>query len=452
MLKRPNTSRRFRFRLRGLFVFTTIAGVVLAWGVLRPMAYQRHKSQIAAHIQSLGGTIEPCGRSMLGAPHGNWLSDLLNISEPNEELWYVHLENSKVTASDLEKLRDCEWIRRLDLSNTALGDDAVGSIVTLRKLRDLHLAGTKFTDQGIAQLAALPRLRLLDTRQTAVTYDGLAKLDQALPDANFQEQRALAELPSSETLQIATTSDFDAHDDFDERDEFGLGASIWQSISKTLQILTRQGENSNDRRAVTATEIEHLRHMRGTRSLFCANTVLGADGLAWIDGFDELRDASIHTCDITARDLKLLAKRPALEFLSFSSNGLTNEDVAMLKSVTRLKTLSVSEEHITPHVLATLSQLTSLENLQLHFWHFDQEGQKGRATPERFADVRASVAQLESLPKLKKLTLTGRVISDETIEPVLDIESLEELTIPKEAISPAMRERLRAAIPTVVEQ
>jgi len=60
---------------------------------------------------------------------------------------------------------------------------------------------------------------------------------------------------------------------------------------------------------------------------------------------------------------------------------LTNEDLATLKSATRLKTLSLNEEHVTPYVLATLSQLKTLEDLQLHFWHFDEEGQKGRATP-----------------------------------------------------------------------
>jgi Leucine-rich repeat (LRR) protein len=449
MLKRPSTNRRLRFSLRALFAFTTIAGVVLAWGVLRPMSYQRQKSQAAALIHSLGGTIEPCGRSLLGTPGGNWLSGLLNISELTEELWYVRLQGSKVTAKDLERLRGCEWIRRLDLSDTSLGDDAIPSIATLKKLRELRLAGTRVTDQGIAPLAALSRLRLLDTRQTAVTYDGLAKLEQALPDANFQEQRALAELPSSQTLQIQSMPDFESHDDFDQRDEFGLAGGLWQTSSVTQQILTQMGKGA---RTLTAAEIEHLRRMRGTRSLFCANTVLGAEGLTWIDGFDELRDASVHTCDITARDLQVLAKRPKLEFLMISGNGLTNEDLAPLTSATRLKTLSLNEEHVTPHVLATLSQIKTLEDLQLHFWHFDEEGKKGRATPERLAEVRTNIAQLKSLPQLKKLKLSGRVLTEETVEPILDIESLQELTIPKNVVSPAMRERLRAAIPTVIEQ
>src|SRR4029079_5856130 len=108
----------------------------------------------------------------------------------------------------------------------------------------------------------------------------------ASPNSNRHCQtptsRSSARSPSfrpSETLQIASESDFAVHDDFDDRDEFGMAGGILQTNSKTYHIVTRQSESSNTPRILTSAEFDHLRRMRGTRSLLCANTVLGAEGL-----------------------------------------------------------------------------------------------------------------------------------------------------------------------------
>jgi hypothetical protein len=447
-------TRRWRFSLRTLFVITTLVAVVVAWGILRPLAYQRQKSQAAAAIHSLGGTIERCGGSLDGTPGGNWLARLLRVSEATDALWGVHLEKTTITADELRKLEHCTWIRRLDLSDTAVGDEAIPSILTLVKLRELRLAGTQATDKGIAQLAELPRLWRLDSGRTAVTYDGLAQLEAALPGTNFQEQRALVELPGGKSIQISSEVDLQRQGTFDPREEFGLTSNKANTL--TNQIYTYGGSDGTPF-SITPGEIEHLRRMRSTDSLDCLQTRFGAEGLAWLRGFDQLRWASFSDCDIQDSDLRILASLPALETLSLrgntSTNAITDEGIANLKSAANhVKQLEISLANVTPRALGEISQLTGLEKLRVRFWHFDKHGGQTKATPERFAEVREQIARLASLPKLTHLTLGGRVMADKSIEPVLDIKSLEELTVPKGSASDAMLERLRAAIPSVVEQ
>ncbi len=445
-------TRGWRFSLRTLFVIVTLVAIVLAWGVLRPLAYQRHKAQAAATIHALGGDVVRCGGSLDGTPGGNWLARLFRAADATDALWEVRLENCKVTADELRKLEQCTWIRRLDLSGTAIGDEAIPSILTLTKLRELRLAGTQVTDEGIAQLAELPRLWRLDTGRTAVTYDGLAHLEAALPGTNFQEQRAIGEFPHSRSVLISVEVDLERQQSFDPRDEFGLTTT--HTPTRAYQIVSQGGTNGPTL-WTTLGEVEHVRHMRNIKDLICVRTHFETEGLAWLRGFDQLRWASFTDCDLHDSDLEILARLPALESLfvsgDASSNVITNQGIANLNGAAgHLKQLIINLAHVSPQALGDISQLSGLEGLGVSMWHFDERGGNAKATPEQFAAVREQIAKLKALPKLKQLTLRGRVISDESIAPVLEFKTLEELTVPKDNISDAMLERLRAKIPNVI--
>ena len=70
---------------------------------------------------------------------------------------------------------------RLDMSDTAITDEALvhlGKISTLVKLR---LAGTNVTDDGLMHLTNLKSLATLDISETKCTPEGISKLESALP-------------------------------------------------------------------------------------------------------------------------------------------------------------------------------------------------------------------------------------------------------------------------------
>ena len=67
-------------------------------------------------------------------------------------------------------------LERLDLFNTAVGDQGLAWLHDVPALRRLSLAGTKLDDTGLRAVAALPTLTELDLGWTAVTDQGLEHL------------------------------------------------------------------------------------------------------------------------------------------------------------------------------------------------------------------------------------------------------------------------------------
>ena len=67
-------------------------------------------------------------------------------------------------------------LRYLELRLTAVGDQGVSSIDTLRKLRNLELADTKVSELGLKFIGRVRSLRSLDLCGTRVTDNGLTSL------------------------------------------------------------------------------------------------------------------------------------------------------------------------------------------------------------------------------------------------------------------------------------
>ena len=111
---RPDKLRWYQFRLRSLFILTTLVAVACSWLAVT-MRDQRQQKAAAEAIEKAGGTVkcEP-----------TWLGKLL---------------------------RDDSLVRVIDvsLSGQAITDDVLVNLRGLGQLRGLGLLNTKVTDAGL---------------------------------------------------------------------------------------------------------------------------------------------------------------------------------------------------------------------------------------------------------------------------------------------------------------
>ncbi|MGD9680614.1 MAG: protein kinase [Candidatus Obscuribacterales bacterium] len=95
----------------------------------------------------------------------------------------VSLSGSKVTGSGFSRLRDLS-LKGLDISHTAVGDEALEEVMKGSTIESLFLDSSKVTDAGIASLADQRRLRVLSLRSLDISDDALAVLRE-LPALTF---------------------------------------------------------------------------------------------------------------------------------------------------------------------------------------------------------------------------------------------------------------------------
>ncbi len=131
---------RLRFRLRTLLVGITVVCVLLVALPFEARQYQQRKARMRSLIVGLGGSVDTCGWADEPSPGANWISSMLGYVEPREAKWHVNLTGSSVGLEELQRLRSCGWILRLDLSNTNTGDAALSHVASLTNLLELRCA------------------------------------------------------------------------------------------------------------------------------------------------------------------------------------------------------------------------------------------------------------------------------------------------------------------------
>ena len=87
-----------------------------------------------------------------------------------ESQWHVNLAGSSVGVEELRKLRGCDWILRLDLSSTNIGDDGIEPCRHARRSHGAAAAEDARHRLGLLKLKPLGQLMILDVAGTAATY------------------------------------------------------------------------------------------------------------------------------------------------------------------------------------------------------------------------------------------------------------------------------------------
>lgn len=100
----------------------------------------------------------------------------------------LNLLRTRVTNVGLKKLAGLS-LKKLNLDDIAtIGDEAIPAILAIPTLEFLHLGKTKVTDQGVAELSGLKNLKDLLINDTAVSEKALAELQAKLPDLKIKSK------------------------------------------------------------------------------------------------------------------------------------------------------------------------------------------------------------------------------------------------------------------------
>jgi len=102
--------------------------------------------------------------------------DLGYLIEALDNLRFLSVAETQVTARGLEQIRRLTHLQELHLDFTAIDNDSLALLADLQNLQVLDLKGTPISDDGLLHLQRLPSLRALYLTRTAITDAGLAHL------------------------------------------------------------------------------------------------------------------------------------------------------------------------------------------------------------------------------------------------------------------------------------
>ncbi len=94
-----------------------------------------------------------------------------------KKLSFLNMSNTKVKGGEsFKKLALLPSLRTIDLSRTAIGNDAVNNLTGIKGLESLLLAKTKITDDAMSDIAKMEKLRYLAIHETSISDKGIKQL------------------------------------------------------------------------------------------------------------------------------------------------------------------------------------------------------------------------------------------------------------------------------------
>jgi hypothetical protein len=197
--EQPPKLRWFQYRLRSLFILTTLVAIACSWAAVE-MQNQRKQGAAAEVIKKAGGLVkaEPTWLGKLLRDDSLVRVTLVNFSrQPSTDDVLVHLQglrqlrglwlgNTQVTDAGLVHLQGLSQLQSLGLDDAQVTDAGLVHLRGLNQLQRLWLKSTKVTDAGLVHLQRLSQLRQLVLVSTKVTDEGVKKLQQALPNCKIE--------------------------------------------------------------------------------------------------------------------------------------------------------------------------------------------------------------------------------------------------------------------------
>lgn len=296
----------------------------------------------------------------------------------------------KPRTADFVSLKHCPKLQRLDVkSERPLGRDDLVHLKDLPRLRILKFHEVGVTDGGLAELGDLDGLQKLTLRW---------KVENTRP--TFITETGLAHLVRLQGLRELVVSCGEVH---------GLTGSTWIRNLAGLEhlrffyLVTPEGFQEEDLKALGAlTQVRKLgvydSHQKVTDAVLPA-----------LAGLNNLESLSLYAALITDEGIRHLQSLKELKCLFLSNcDRITGTGFRHLESLHALTHLNLDGSGITDAGLAGIVRITSLEDLDLGG-----------------TNVGKGVPQLQNLPRLKKLWLTGcEHVRTEHVLPLAEVESL----------------------------
>lgn len=262
-------------------------------------------------------------------------------------------------------------ITDLNLAYTALEDDDIFLIGSLKRIIRLHLGNSNITDTGIRHLAGLNSLRELKLAENIHLTDaglahlqgltGLVRLDLSgcgrITDSGLQ---SLSKMMSLEHLKLGKTN------------INGSGISYLAGLPKLRELILWECVQIDDR------ALKHIAQMPILRDLYLNDCKLITDrGIAHLADSKVLHRLGLSGCTgITGEGLIRLKHLKTLHHLDLSRcDGITNAGLKGLSGLTNLETLDlVSNSRIGDDGLRYLQKLTRLETLEIGLSNVTKDG------------------------------------------------------------------------------
>ena len=335
-------------------------------------------------------------------------------------------DGSSISADDVAlfgRLDDLETLRILNCRG--LTDDMVASLAGLTKLRSLALTNTAITDDAVETIVeSFPELIELDLSSNT-----------GLTGAAMKSISALAGL---ERLDLVQTRFNDLHT---------------RRLKKleNLRVLDLRGNmQAGD---MTLGVIGGLPSLAAFKH---RSTIVSDDGLENLAESKTLRSLLAQDFVISSASGTHLAAIPTLESLEiFRCQGFGSEGVLALAPLDKLERLTLRDlPEVDDAALAVLAELPNLKRLYLH--ELPSVGDMGLAHIAAAQNLEvldiwalpwmtdAAVEVIASLPKLKELSIRETGVSEASLARIAAMPSLLSLTFKNGDVSPAAEERLTA--------
>ncbi len=103
------------------------------------------------------------------------------LSKIREQLVWLKLSNTTLSADSWKLIAECTNLTRLSVEHTNLADASISSFTLLENLQYLNIVGTKVTAQGVAQLKNSQTLENIYLGQTAIKGNDFIALQKQFP-------------------------------------------------------------------------------------------------------------------------------------------------------------------------------------------------------------------------------------------------------------------------------
>jgi Leucine-rich repeat (LRR) protein len=342
-----------------------------------------------------------------------------------------HLERSGITDGDLQMLRVFPHLYVVRVPRSDVGDDGLGWVKPLRRLKHLDLSHSKVTDEDLSAVAGLPDLESLDLSGLKITAAGFEHLASCPKLRNLtleglelsdSEVNALGRMPALENLTIRLSPSQRLHLQGLERlKQLSILSRTEQLVLKlealpllleldlvvpapgnlkSLEIdsaelrklkmfvaspkgIARQSGvplNLSAARGLQDVEIhgwddawaESLAACPSIARLkvYSTSPAVGDDALRGLARSPQLVELELGPCDVSDAGLAALATCPSLESLMIESRGVTEAGIAHLGELPALKSLMLRQARCNGDVGSAFTRFPALELLEFRNCRF----------------------------------------------------------------------------------
>ncbi len=221
----------------------------------------------------------------------------------------------------------CTGLRRLNLSETAIGNDDLQMLAALPELTSLSLAKTSIRDNGLKHLAAHTKLQSLDLTSTHVTGSGLAELSGLTEltqlHLSYSPLKAdqlvhLAAFPALRTLELSVASAATA-----SIDDAALAHIARLPALRTLELRSAR---------ITDAGLDQLAKLKDLESLDLEGTPVTDAGIEKLGDLPRLRRVSLNRTSVTDGATATLAKIKTLRSIALKQTSVSAASLDTLQT------------------------------------------------------------------------------------------------------------------------